>query len=749
MDSADPRLISYSVLAVVVVGGTWAIRAMMRRFAEQQRAKEGSATPLEKAIAAGDIEQAVRLASEASQWDVAADLLLQLGKRAEAARALRSAQQWERAGLLFEELKDHSGAIQCFKRSGNKRALLRNLTATQDWTGASELAEAEGDLLGAAELARRGRLDDRAVMLLKRAGKSKEAAMLQGSLLEEAGAWAQAAEHWQALADWGRAAQAFERASDLLAAAAMLVRDGRLEPAAELYAKQGAHLEAAGIYEQLGTYRKAALHYQKGGDVERAIGALGLEGDKLAVVKMRMALGHHDEALRVAQAASLSEPAYVELAKLAVQMLLERGDRSGAGRVLTNLLQAPLSPEDRHLFGVQCIDTLLAAGEGARARQAWERLRLSEPSGTPLAQYLGAVEPRLPAQQTSALAVDRGGHTQAHLLGATGLQSPGQVQGLSIRAEASRQEAGPEGQRKIAAASIVNEATQTAPDATITIPGEGDDEAWPSGVPAALATRYGGLRRLGQGGNGVVFKATDKLLGRTVVLKFMLEGTMPSDMARKYFLREVKLAANLNHPNIVHIYDMGEADGVPWYAMEFVDGKALTAYLQIGKPVQDVPWLLHVLEQLCAALDHAHNAGLIHRDIKPDNVLVSADGAVKLLDFGLARGRGEGFGELSVLAGTPYYMAPEQLDGSTVDHRADIYALGVVLFRMLTGQLPFTEGNVFISHAVEPVPDLRRINPAVPQAAAEVVYKAMAKKAADRYASCRPLFEAVRAALQG
>lgn len=747
MDSGDPRLISYSVLAVVVVGGTWAIRAMMRRFAEQQRAQEGMATPLEKAIAAGDTETAIRLATEASQWDVAADLLLQIGKRAEAARALRSAQQWERAGLLFEELKDHGGAVQCFKRSGNKRALLRNLTAQQDWTGASDLAEQEGDLLGAAELARRGRLDERAVALLKRAGKTKEAALLQGGLLEEAGAWAEAAQHWQGLTEWGRAAQAYERASDLLAAAAMLVRDGRPEPAAELYAQQGAHLEAAGLYEQLGTYRKAALHYQKGGDVERAIGALGLEGDKLAVVKMRMALGHRDEALRVAQAASVSEPAYVELAKLAVQMLLERGDHSGAGRVLTSLLQAPLTAEDRHLLGVQCIDTLIAAGEGSRARQIWERLRVSEPGGTPLALYLSAIEPSLPLPQTSALSVDRGGHTQAHILGATGLQNPGHLQGLSIRSEPQRQDTGLDVGRKTAGGSIAQEATQAAPDSTITIAGEGGGGDWPSGVPAALATRYGDLSRLGQGGNGVVFKATDKLLGRTVVLKFMLEGTMPSDMARKYFLREVKLAANLNHPNIVHIYDMGETDGVPWYAMEFVDGKALTAFLQIGHPVEDTAWLLHVLEQLCAALDHAHQAGLIHRDIKPDNVLISADGSVKLLDFGLARGRGEGFGELSVLAGTPFYMAPEQLDGSTVDHRADIYALGVVLFRMLTGQLPFTEGNIFISHAIEPVPDLRRLNPKVPQAAAEVVYKAMAKKAAERFSSCRPVFEAVRAAL--
>ena len=374
---------------------------------------------------------------------------------------------------------------------------------------------------------------------------------------------------------------------------------------------------------------------------------------------------------------------------------------------------------------------MLALGDLGRARQAWERLRQVEPPGTPLAIYLTGIESKLQTQHTTALGSGGAAHTQAQI--------------LSIQDDFSAH-----GARRPAASPspMGHEVTLSAPDETITIPGDGADGAWPSGVPAALATRYGGLSRLGQGGNGVVFKATDKLLGRTVVLKFMLEGSMPTDMARKYFLREVKLAANLNHPNIVHIYDMGETDGTPWYAMEFVDGRPLTAFLPIGSPVSDHAWLLNVLEQLCAALDHAHQAGLIHRDIKPDNVLVASDGSVKLLDFGLARGRGEGFGELSVLAGTPYYMAPEQLDGSNVDQRADIYALGVILFRMLTGQLPFTDGNVFVAHAVAPVPDLRKLNPQVPQAAAQVVYCAMAKKPADRYPACRPLFEAVRVALQ-
>jgi serine/threonine-protein kinase len=153
-----------------------------------------------------------------------------------------------------------------------------------------------------------------------------------------------------------------------------------------------------------------------------------------------------------------------------------------------------------------------------------------------------------------------------------------------------------------------------------------------------------------------------------------------------------------------------------------------------------------MLSQLCAALDHAHAQGMVHRDIKPDNVLVAQDGTVKLLDFGLARILDEGFGEQSVLAGTPYYMAPEQLSGGVVDHRADIYALGVVLFRMLAGVLPFTEGNVFVAHAIEPVPDLRTFDATLPADAIAVVERCLAKKADDRFDTCAPVAAAIERA---
>ncbi len=272
---------------------------------------------------------------------------------------------------------------------------------------------------------------------------------------------------------------------------------------------------------------------------------------------------------------------------------------------------------------------------------------------------------------------------------------------------------------------------------------------WPQGVPRSIGNRYDQLQRIGQGGHGVVFRAVDKMLDRYVVLKFLLQSTLSTEMARKYFMREVKLSASLNHPNIVHIYDIGNTDGVLWYAMEYVDGVTLAQYLPPGKPMDDLGFMYSAFSQLCEALDHAHGQGILHRDVKPDNALVANDGSVKLFDFGLARIADQGFGDQSLLLGTPFYMAPEQLTGGKVDHRADVYALGVLLYRMLAGELPFRDGNIFAAHVLEPVPDPRRFNPHLPEPAVQLLMRMLAKAADQRPTSCRPIAVDLWSALFG
>ena len=740
----DPRLISYGIGAVIVAAGGYGIMRMIRGF--QARETSDRLGPMQAAAKEGNHYKAGRLAFEAGDWELAARHFLKAGRDLDAARAFRKGEDWDRAATLFEQGQDFGNAAACYKKLGNTHAQLRMLEAAQDWTAAAPLLEQTGDLRRAAEIWLQAGQLERAAALYAKSGELKRATQIRADMAEAAQQWAEAGALWSQLHEWARALPCLEKAGDEPAVLDLLVRLGRVEEAADRHAAAGHHAEAAPLYEQLGAFRKAALHFQKAGATERAIQCLTLEGDKLAVVKMRAALGQVDEALRVALAVQPSEAAFTEAAQIAAALLLGRKEHRQAARILLQLLSAPLPHIEKLAIGKQAAQLFLDLGDGEQGRQVLDKLTAAiqtDPEDEAWALDMQRKLAKLPGTIPAEVALP-GRHPAT--VGAT----PTPTMAMAI-ANAEHTETFDGEEEIVAQSTMAYPGGRTATTSQVTaMPGMSHSpQGWPTGVPQALSARYADLERLGQGGNGVVFRATDRLLDRTVVLKFMIQGTMPSEMARRYFLREVKLAAGLNHPNIVHIYDMGNTDDVLWYAMEFVDGLPLTGYLVQGQPIRDQVFLISVLEQLSAALDHAHKQGLIHRDIKPDNVLVATDGTVKLLDFGLARVLDDGFGEQSVLAGTPYYMAPEQLDGTTIDHRADIYALGVVLFRMVTGQLPFSEGNVFVAHATEPVPDPRTLNPGLPLGIVKAILKCMAKKPADRYSNCRQIAVDVRDALFG
>lgn len=195
---------------------------------------------------------------------------------------------------------------------------------------------------------------------------------------------------------------------------------------------------------------------------------------------------------------------------------------------------------------------------------------------------------------------------------------------------------------------------------------------------------------LGQGGMGLVYRAVQKNLGRTVALKVLSpELSADSDFVER-FTREARALALLNHPNIVAVYDSGIHERVPYLVMEYVEGSSLRALM--GSSGLSAERALEIVVQICDALQYAHSQGVVHRDIKPENILVDREGRVKVADFGLARlaePRTSQVTRSSVILGTPHYMAPEQIENpAAVDHRADLYSLGVILYEMLTGGLP-------------------------------------------------------------
>lgn len=270
--------------------------------------------------------------------------------------------------------------------------------------------------------------------------------------------------------------------------------------------------------------------------------------------------------------------------------------------------------------------------------------------------------------------------------------------------------------------------------------------------PGSLfAGRYEVKEVLGMGGMGVVYRALDRELQEPVAIKTLRPEAMAGGdrVALERFKQEIRLARKIAHRNVVRTYDLGEVNGMYYLTMEFVEGTSLKQLIQ-SRGKLPVPVTLTVGKQLCRALEVAHEQGVIHRDIKPQNMVVDATGFLKVMDFGIARlanpGKGKGLTEVGTSIGTPDYMSPEQLSGAELDARSDLYSAGVVLFECLTGRVPFEADSTWAlvaKHLEEEPPDPRTFNSEVPADLAKVVLKAMAKDSANRYQTAAQLHDAL------
>ncbi len=258
--------------------------------------------------------------------------------------------------------------------------------------------------------------------------------------------------------------------------------------------------------------------------------------------------------------------------------------------------------------------------------------------------------------------------------------------------------------------------------------------------------RYKIVGELGRGGMGIVYKAEDTVLDRIVAYKVLPDSLRENELALKNFLREAKSAARLNHPNIVTVYDAGEQDGEFYIAMEYVDGTTIKEILRLKGAISPGA-IVHVLRQLCEGLAFAHTNKIIHRDIKTANTMWTRDKKAKIMDFGLAKAVEEVRNHTTVVSGTPYYMSPEQTLGRNIDHRTDIYSLGVTIFEMATNTLPFHEGNIPYHHVHTPPPDIRGINADLPEFLACIVERCLKKDPAERFQSTGEILEELRNSL--
>jgi predicted Ser/Thr protein kinase len=256
-------------------------------------------------------------------------------------------------------------------------------------------------------------------------------------------------------------------------------------------------------------------------------------------------------------------------------------------------------------------------------------------------------------------------------------------------------------------------------------------------VGELIADRYELEKLVGSGGMSNVFRAHDRLLERTVALKILHEQYTRDEDYVERFRREARAVAQLAHPNIVTVIDRGEQDGRQYIVFEYVDGQNLKEMTRTG-PL-DVEYAIRLVLQVAHALSFAHARGLVHRDVKPQNVLLNEDGQAKVTDFGIARSLDvHGVTQTGTVLGTSDYIAPEQARGQKVDPKTDIYSLGAVLYELLTGEVPFSGDNfvaVAMRHVNEPPPSVLERRPDAPVRLDLAIKRAMAKEPADRYKS--------------
>jgi serine/threonine protein kinase/Tfp pilus assembly protein PilF len=257
-----------------------------------------------------------------------------------------------------------------------------------------------------------------------------------------------------------------------------------------------------------------------------------------------------------------------------------------------------------------------------------------------------------------------------------------------------------------------------------------------------LSSRYEIIELLGRGGMGNVYRVVDKKINEEIALKFLNLAIADEKMIER-FKNELKLARKISHKNICRMYDLGDLDGIPYITMEYVTGEDLRSMIKMTGQLS-VGRALSIAKQVCEGLAEAHRLGVVHRDLKPRNIMIDKEGNARIMDFGIARSiKVKGITRVGSIIGTPEYMSPEQVKGEKVDRRSDIYSLGIILFEMMTGQVPFegdTSLSIALKHEKEIPPDPREFNAQIPKELSRVILRCLEKDKERRFQGAGELF---------
>ena len=675
-------------------------------------------------IKAGDHETAATILAAQGEFKQAAQCFTEVGRMSVAA------EMWEKAG-------DHRRAGDAYRKAGFDREAAQAYIRCQAWLPAAEALE---DVLleettrtgGGQNPARHKELQK----LVLQCGKLYEQA---GALdraqrvLEKGGSYAAAAEVALTRKEYARASELLLEAGQSLRAAEVLREFGEERAAARIlgehYQNQGQGQLAAEHLEKAGDYLAAGDAYRSADDYANAARAYERAADGLQAAEMYRAAGNPARAgMCYAKARQWLDAAECfadanEFAKQA-QSLQRAGHCYEAGRILHERGHV-----DEAIKVLQQVapDSQNAGEASALLGQIFQTRGQHNLAITKLRHAIGGqdlFQGNVALYYTLATALEANGDL------ADAIDIYERILAFDYHFE--------DVEPRLAAAKAKAAAM---PDRT-----SGEDAAAVSASGRAATGRYRILEELGRGGMGIVYKATDTVLDREVAFKVLPDALKENPQALRNFLREAKAAAQLNHPNIVTVYDAGEQGGRYYIAMEFVDGSTLKQIVRKRGAIAP-GGVFHVLVQMCEALAYAHDKKVIHRDIKTANTMWTRDRKAKIMDFGLAKVVEEVRNHTTLVSGTPYYMSPEQTLGRNVDHRTDLYSLGVTLFELCTGTLPFTEGNIPYHHVHTPAPDPREHNPRVPALLAEIIGRCLRKDPAERYGGAREILAEVRASM--
>jgi len=480
--------------------------------------------------------------------------------------------------------------------------------------------------------------------------------------------------------------------------ARMHAAQGNKGRAAEHYEYAEYFAEAAHLREELSEWSRAAALYQKAGEAAKSAEMFRRAGDPIRAGKAYEAAADYERALACYREAGETDRVIGVLERRgesfqAAVLARDNDDRARAIKLLQQVLPGDPNYAEACLLLADALET-----EGhldLAARKLEERIERDTS---------GHTDPTLRSRLAELL--ERGGEPARALDVLEKLREDEptfpeistRIEGLRKRVSAARESSG-----RITAAT----------------------------VPVAAESRYEIIEQIGRGGMGVVFRARDKRLGREVALKRLPENLRDHPTAVQLFLREARAAAALNHPNIVTLFDADQEDQTFFITMELLEGDPLHVILRRATRLSARD-CARLGVQICAGLEYAHERRIVHRDIKTANLFFTRGKVVKIMDFGLAKMVEEVRRSATLIGGTPYYMAPEQALGEAVDARADIYALGVTFYELVTGNVPFKDGDVTYHHRHTRPPDPRTRADGLPDGFAALILEMMAKDPAQR-----------------